>query len=70
MNFCQEGVDSWGLPPWCVGAEFTSTFWVQGMLELICLVLIFIVSYRLFRAFNRRKARKRKEREHLSKWDY
>ena len=69
MNFCQEGVDSWGLPPWCVDATFDSHFWIQGILELILIGLLFVVSHRFFTWWKGRKARKRREREHLSKWD-
>ena len=57
MEVCQKGIDELGLPPWCVGEEMDTIFWIQGFLELVILLLFGILMHRFFKSV--KKWRKR-----------
>lgn len=40
LKVCQPGNPDWGLPQWCIEQEITPEFILQGVVELVIVVVI------------------------------
>ena len=69
MEFCQPGIGPIDLPSWCVGMNVDELFIIQGIFELIALVLLGIVVSRISRKFKTWIHNRRRKKEDLSKWE-
>jgi len=69
MEFCQPGISPLDLPHWCVSMDVDKLFIIQGILELLILVLVGIIFSRMARQFKTWIRKKLKKKEDLSKWE-
>ena len=69
MKVCQPGVEPFGLPPWCIQEELNFMFIVQGIVELLLLILLFMLISKLSRRIKGWFRRKFCKKEDLSKWE-
>ena len=51
---CQTGIENLEIPSWCVEYSMTPAFILQGILELIILILLFIMLVKSFKYFKKR----------------
>ena len=68
LKSCQPGVKEWNLPAWCVEHEAGVNFWLQGMIEIIVVIISFIMLKHIFGKLKRRYKRWKRRKEPLSKW--
>jgi hypothetical protein len=51
---CQSGIDDVKIPSWCVEYSLSSSVILQGILELIVLILLFILCGKFFKYWKKK----------------
>ena len=68
LKSCQQGVKEWNLPAWCVEQEVGMNFWLQGLIEIIIVIVLFMLLRHMFGKVKRVYKRWKRRKEPLSKW--
>ena len=68
LKTCQPGVEEWNLPAWCVEQETGVNFWLQGFIEIIVVIILFILLRYTFGKLKGAYRRWKRRKEPLSKW--